>query len=192
MRSTQSVRFGIWIAIGVVVVAVALWGKARLERYEPQEYVGPALPAPAHVARVGDVPEPIVLHAIDGRPIAVGGRSKRRQLIHFWASWCLPCVAELPSLQTFQAQFGANEIDLITVALDDREHAADIVARQHLTLTVLVSDGANVDPVAALGSGQGVVPFNVLIDVNGRILRQTIGTTEDGAAGILRWARSDR
>lgn len=67
----------------------------------------------------------------------------------------------------------------------------EIVTRDGLTFPVLFSEGASVDPVAAFGSGQGVVPFNVLLDVNGFILRQKVGTVENGATGVVRWVTTD-
>ena len=178
------------IGIGVALTAAALWGKHALDSYEPSEYLGPNLPPPTRVPHVGDTLTPIALRDLTGKSVTVAGKSEHRTLVHFWASWCLPCVAELPSFEQSRPQFLAKHVDLITVALDDRSHAQEIVDRFHLTMPVLISDGAAVDPIMSLGSGQGAVPYNALLDESGRLIAQKVGTAEAGAAGIIKWLDS--
>ena len=168
-------------------IGTALWFKNHFESLEPGEYLGPSLPAPSIIPHAGDTVTALALSDLDGKKHTVGGLRARPLLLHFWASWCLPCVAELPSLEEAQAQFHTRGLDLVTIAMDDRAHAQEIVDRFHLTLSVLVPDGSPVDPVLAFGSGQGSVPYNALIDSSGVLVRRKVGTMEQGATGLLRW-----
>lgn len=177
-----------WILLGLSAALIlgALWSKHALDSYEPEEYVGPTLPPPAHIPHLHDTPDAIELRDLNGHTVRIGGPAAHPVLVHFWASWCLPCVGELPTFESEKAQFDAHGVTLLTVALDDSSHAREIVERLHLTLPVLLSDGAHVDPVMALGSAQGAVPYNALLDTHGALAFAKVGTADHGAAGLLK------
>jgi peroxiredoxin len=175
------------LGIGCVVIGGGIFGKYCLDHYEPSEYTGPVLPPPAHVARVGDAIAPIKLRDLQGNPVTLGGARSRPLLVHYWASWCLPCVQELQFYASAKTMLDAKGIDLVTIAQDDIDHAEEIVERQHLTLPVWVSDDAQFDPLLAIGSGMGNVPFNALLDANGKVIAQKLGVIAGGSDGLLAW-----
>ena len=173
------------IVLGFGVIGAGIYGKHRLDSDEPSEYVEPVLPPPPHIAHVGDTIAPIELHDLRGLRVTLGGARARPLLVHYWASWCLPCVQELPAYESAKAALDANGIDLITIAQDDIDHAAEVVQRQQVRLPVLASDGAEADPLLALGSATGSVPFNVLLDSSGTVVAQKLGVIAGGSDGLV-------
>jgi thiol-disulfide isomerase/thioredoxin len=77
-------------------------------------------------AAAGGGAPPIHLRAVDGAGLraALAAAPGRAQLIHVWASWCVPCVAEWPPLAARLAARAGRPIDVVIVALDDQEDAA--------------------------------------------------------------------
>lgn len=56
----------------------------------------------------------------DGRPVTLGSRMAPVTLVHFWATWCAPCITEIPALQQLAADFADEpDFDLLMIAVDD-------------------------------------------------------------------------
>ena len=88
-------------------------------------------------------------------------------LINFWASWCAPCQAEMPSLQSLTQFYGPKR--LVVLAVNFKESASVVrqhVQRTNLDLPVLL------DPTGAIAKqwGANVFPTTVLVAANGQVL----------------------
>ncbi len=57
----------------------------------------------------------------DGRPVPMASRMAPVTLVHFWATWCPPCISEAPSLERFTSDFGQyrGDFTVLMVAVDD-------------------------------------------------------------------------
>ncbi|HVU86450.1 MAG TPA: TlpA disulfide reductase family protein [Pirellulales bacterium] len=95
-------------------------------------------------------------------------------LVDFWATWCAPCVAELPALKGLAARFGDRGLKVVGVSLDeDRERLADFVAEQRLAWPILCDPPLAGGTSHALADQLGVktIPMMILIGRDGRVLR---------------------
>lgn len=61
------------------------------------------------------------LYDPDGRPATLGERVAPVTLLHFWATWCAPCVTEIPSLNRLGAEVGNDDFAIVMVAVDDEQ-----------------------------------------------------------------------
>lgn len=61
------------------------------------------------------------LETIDGKPISLADYAGKKVLLNFWATWCPPCNAEAPHLQTIYEQYGAAGIEIIAVNVTSQE-----------------------------------------------------------------------
>lgn len=90
-------------------------------------------------------------------------------LIDFWATWCVPCVKELPYLQGFQNRYGARGLEVLAISTDGPDRLAAVTSfidRYGYTFRVLLDDRSE---VVALFDPQLILPFTVLLDRKGQI-----------------------
>lgn len=90
-------------------------------------------------------------------------------LIDFWATWCVPCVKELPHLQTLQDRYGARGLEVVAVSTDGPDRLAAVVSfigRYGYTFSVLLDQRSE---VIALYNPRLDLPYTVLVDRSGRI-----------------------
>ena len=75
-------------------------------------------------AVVGDGAWIRALNDLDGRAVRLGDFRGRLVLVHFWATWCVPCVEELPALQRLATRLAPQGLEVI--AVNAQENAARI------------------------------------------------------------------
>jgi len=103
---------------------------------------------------------------LQGRTVAESALRGKAVLINFWASWCEPCVSEMPALQTLAQRHGNDK--LVVLAVNFKEAAPTVerfVQRNAITLPVLLDVQGN----AARAWGTTVFPTTVLISADGRV-----------------------
>ncbi|MGH7607814.1 MAG: TlpA disulfide reductase family protein, partial [Gemmatimonadales bacterium] len=118
-------------------------------------------------------------HATDlraGRPVTLADYRGKVVLLNVWATWCTPCVVEMPSLERLQRQFARTDFHVVAVSIDQDapEKVMQFVNDLGLTFDILH------DPAGAI---QGIyqtagVPESFLIDRGGVIVKKVIGAAE--------------
>jgi thiol-disulfide isomerase/thioredoxin len=140
------------------------------------------------VAERGDIVPAMTLLDPDGRKVALPAAwAGRPTLVNLWATWCAPCLKEMPDLQAFAAQQGPAGVRVVGIALDDAAAVRDFLRAHGIRYPVLVDAPGPADAGVRLGNPAGVLPYSVLVSAEGRVLKTRIGPFED-AAGIADWA----
>ncbi|WP_396615867.1 TlpA family protein disulfide reductase [Lysobacter soli] len=141
----------------------------------------PKPPADLAVARRGEAVPAIRLPALDGAtvelPAAYAGRPV---LVNLWASWCGPCIEEMPELDRFAAAQGANGTQVVGIALDDAAAVEAFLNRIPVRYPILLDEAGPRDAGVQLGNPKGVLPYTALISADGRLLKQKIGPFQHG------------
>lgn len=138
-------------------------------------------PAGVTVAREGDVVPPLRLPDLDGRATALPGAWPGRPLlVNVWATWCAPCLHEMPELQRFARTQGTRGTQVVGIALDDPAQVRDFLARIPVTYPILIDTPGRADAGVVLGNPKGVLPYSVLIGADGRVLKRRVGPFEPG------------
>lgn len=141
----------------------------------------PPVPAGVNVAKRGERIAGFTVASLDGSetgvPAAYAGRPV---LINVWASWCGPCIEEMPELQRFHVQQGDNGTQVVGIALDDVAAVRDFLGRVPVTYPILVDAAGPADAGVRLGNPKGVLPYSVLVSADGRLLKQRIGPFRTG------------
>lgn len=148
----------------------------------------PEPPAGTAVARRGEAIPAITLPALDGTahtlPAAWPGRPL---LVNVWASWCGPCIEEMPELQRFAAEQGGNGVQVVGIALDDAASVQAFLERVPVAYPILIDAPGPSDAGVRLGNPKGVLPYSILVSADGRLLKQRIGPF--GSGEISGWAQ---
>ncbi len=134
----------------------------------------------------GDPVPAFTLPGLAGPAMTVPTRG-RPVLLNYWASWCGPCLDELPLLSAFAAQQGPGGVQVVGIALDDRAQAEAFVRQRPLGFPSLSEAPGEHDSSVRLGNHRAVLPYSVLIGADGRQLRSHSGAFRD-AEDLRNWA----
>ena len=120
----------------------------------------------------------IAIESLDGTTRHLSDYRGKVVLLSFWATWCAPCILELPTLMEAQAALGAESIAVLAVS-EDRGGRGEVekFASRHPELAAILT---YIDPGRRAGKalGIGAVPTTILIDRQGRELGRLIGGTD--------------
>lgn len=124
-------------------------------------------------------------NTLDGKAVALKSLHGRWVLVNFWASWCAPCMDEIPHLVQAQADYASLGLQIIGPALDEAEAVKPVLGRFAMNYPVS-ADFASADAaMRAFGNDRGVLPFTVLIDPDGFIVQRHLGGLSAEALGEL-------
>lgn len=117
---------------------------------------------------------------------ALGEWQGKVLVLNFWATWCEPCREEIPAFVRLQEKFGANGVQFIGLALDERDKADAFSQQFKVNYPILIGDETATEFGRRLGNSSGGVPFTVVIDRAGKIASRHIGPVREAElAGIL-------
>lgn len=128
------------------------------------------VPAGVHVANVGDLRPDVALLDLDGRERRLSGYQGKRLLLNFWASWCGPCLTEMPALNDVQHKFADQGAIVLGIAMDEPDRVRAFLAQHPVAYPILVGQLSSPSTTLRFGDRDEVLPYSVLLDENGRIL----------------------
>jgi thiol-disulfide isomerase/thioredoxin len=151
----------------------------------------PAVPAGVIVAKRRDIVPTMTLRDSTGAPVRLPGAwTGRPTLVNLWATWCAPCLKEMPELQAFAREQGGTGVRVVGIALDDTPAVNEFLRAHAIHYPSLVDAPGTADAGVRLGNPAGVLPYTVLIDAEGRLQKTRIGPFESGK-DITEWATSN-
>jgi peroxiredoxin len=129
--------------------------------------------------------EPVTLETIDDAGVArlVKNDTKKLVMINLWATWCGPCVSELPELVTMNRMYRKRNFQLVTISLDDPEKKDDalkLLKENRVAMTNYLLNTKDRDGFAeALDKDwPGPIPYTLLVAPGGKVLYRKVGAIE--------------
>jgi len=101
-------------------------------------------------------------------------------VLNFWATWCAPCVAEMPDLEKAQQEFADRNVVIVGVGTENAERVRGFRDQHAMRLKLLAGGYDALGLARGLGNTQGVLPYTVLVSPNGRVLRTQTGPLQPG------------
>jgi len=170
------------LTLGALILAASLAAGPVAAGSEPAEL---ATVLERHGIRPVEPPTPapdFTLDEVSGEAMSLSEHHGNWVLLTFWASWCGPCLSELPSLQQFHAAHRESGIRVVSVAIGTPAgQARKMVESKGLTFPVLIDRG---DRIAAQYRAASV-PVSFLVDPSGRIAGVARGARDWSRAGQL-------
>lgn len=107
-------------------------------------------------------------------------------VLNFWATWCPPCIDELPLLNSFYSENKANGWQILGLAVDQKEPVDRFLTKSPLNFPVALAGFPGIEISKSLGNLSGSLPFTVVFNSDGQVAHRKIGRLTP--ADVSSWA----
>lgn len=177
-------NIGLLIVVLLVVAMIGTYVKQQIdeERAIEKSALGKDMEELETGLRKGDIPPDFTLTSLDGEDITLSDLRGKKVVLNFWATWCPPCKAEMPHMQSFYDEYAKEKnVEIIAVNLTDAER--DVTADAKVDTVMTFRDSFELtfpillDPDNEAGLNYQVItiPTTYFIDSNGYIQRTIRG-----------------
>jgi len=127
------------------------------------------------------------LPGLDGKKVNLSDYRGKVVLVNIWATWCAPCVEEMPSMQKLYNEFKGGEFEILAVSIDAQglEVVAPFMKNHKLTFPALL------DPQGTVKTPYGItgVPESFIIEKDGTLVKKIIGPLEWATPAVFQFFR---
>jgi thiol-disulfide isomerase/thioredoxin len=110
-----------------------------------------------------------------GQPHDMGQWRNKILVVNFWATWCAPCVEEMPELSELHMEVAPAGTHVLGIGIDSAENIARFAAQLEIKYPLYVGGVAASELARALGNHSGGLPYTVLIDRQGTVQKTYLG-----------------
>ncbi len=115
------------------------------------------------------------LNDLGGKPQALAQWKGKPLLVNFWATWCAPCVQEMPELSALAGSPAAGQVHIIGIGIDSPTNIAEFASKYKIAYPVYVGGMSGTDLSRQLGNTNGGLPYTVLIGADGQVKKTYLG-----------------
>jgi thiol-disulfide isomerase/thioredoxin len=167
-RTLLYAGIGAAAAIAGGAVAIWQWQGAGSSRVDPSLWSA-SFDTPAGA--------PMAMQAFRGKPL----------VLNFWATWCPPCVEEMPLLESFYKQNSGKSLQIVGLAIDQPSAVKAFLQRTPVSYPIGLAGLGGTELSKVLGNESGGLPFTVVIDAAGAVVQRRMGRVLPADLG--RWAQ---
>jgi len=138
------------------------------------------------VAVEGDIPAPdFKFPGLDGKMVSLSDYKGKVVLVNIWATWCPPCVDEMPSMEKLYRKFKGKNFEILAVSIDEPglKAVAPFMKKSNLTFPALIDSEGAVKAVYGITG----IPESFIIDQQGILLKKIVGPVDWATPNIFRF-----
>ena len=187
-------RVILWSALAALVFISTFLG-FNLYQFQEDELAPPSAqgagdtsPALTTSSILGRHRPEFTLPDLDGQMRSISEWDGKVIALNFWATWCPPCLKEVPEFVSLQAKYQAAGLQFIGVALQRPEEVREFVAEHGMNYPVLTGELEVIKLAESYGNHIGALPYTVIIDRSGQVAHVKPGVlpTEEAESIINR------
>ena len=110
-----------------------------------------------------------------GRDVQLAAWRGRPLVVNFWATWCPPCVGEMPELSEMQRDFADRGLQILGIGIDSDRNIRQFAEKMPMSYPLLVAGAGGSELTRRFGNPSGSLPFTAVVDREGRIRHRILG-----------------
>jgi thiol-disulfide isomerase/thioredoxin len=113
--------------------------------------------------------------APDGQSVNSENWRGKVLVINFWASWCPPCVEEMPALDKIAQEYASKNVLIVGIGIDSPSNIRDFLQKTPISYPIVIGgpEGSNLSK--QMGNSQGALPYTVVINTKGKSTYTKLG-----------------
>jgi len=111
----------------------------------------------------------------NGEPTPMASARGRLTVVNFWATWCPPCVEEMPELSLIHAEMSSKNVKVVGLAVDSPSNVREFVEKHRFSYPLLVVGASGAELAKKLGNRIDGLPYTALVDEKGVVLKKKAG-----------------
>lgn len=134
------------------------------------------LPLPLFAAPSADAAAAFLADAfpdLQGVSTPLSRYAGRPLVVNFWATWCAPCVKEMPDLDALSRKYPG--MTFLGIAIDTLPNVERFLQKVPVSYPLLVAGHGGIQKMKALGNSRGGLPYTVIFDASSRVFREILG-----------------
>jgi thiol-disulfide isomerase/thioredoxin len=125
------------------------------------------------------------LNDADGKPIDFQQFAGHMTVVNFWATWCAPCVEEMPEFDHVAKEVAGRGVKFVGIAIDSPSNMREFRQKVQVSYPLASAGFGGAELAKALGNASGGLPFTVLLSAKGEVLQRKLGRLPE--AELRRW-----
>ena len=125
----------------------------------------------------------------DGKTVNTQDWQGKVLVVNFWASWCPPCVEEMPALDKLQQEFLQQNVLFVGIGIDSPSNIREFLSKTPVSYPIVIGglEGSNLSK--QLGNSQGALPYTIIINAKGKASYSKLGKiSEDDIRSAIKSA----
>ena len=138
------------------------------------------------IAIEGNIPAPdFTFPGLDGKKVSLSEYKGKVVLVNIWATWCPPCVDEMPSMEKLYQKFKGKNFEILAVSIDEPglKAVAPFMKKSNLTFPALIDSEGTIKAVYGITG----VPESFIIDQQGILIKKIVGPVDWAATNVFRF-----